>query len=170
MNRNLIAIASTTGLMIYSLSIENEWEFDALSAFFALLMWWTAWSSYRHVKKQKITLSKSGIDVLKNGEHSWEEVKMVKQEPYQESRAYHSFFPGYIIHFTDGKTYKVQQTIEGYTELYRQLYLRKIPGTEKALYLYDTTVEGENGAWDFLCDSVYYPEKDIIKKEKLKPV
>ena len=169
-NRSLIGIVCVTGLFIYSVVDDLHSEFNLPFAFFALLMWGLPFLTYMKLKREKVTISSVGIEVDKIGFRPWSEVKMVKQEPFKEAGPYRTFFPGYVIHFADSKSYKVHQTVEGYTELYRQLYLRKIPGTERALYLYDTTVEGENGAWDFLCDSVYYPDKDVIKKEKLKPV
>lgn len=127
---------------------------------------------YRAYRSGELWLTTDDIGIrLRNGKfYSWSDLKSIEQRKVDPNTKL-NWCPGYKLHFKNGDDYFVFQTLENYTDLYLELYRRKIPGSQRPLYLFE--INRSTGAKKMAGtkhQAIFHPEKNDVEPKVAEPV
>lgn len=143
--------------------IVPELVFGALClSFFTIFM---IYSTYKRTRALALTAYEHGIDVPKQGFFRWDELR-VSQQQYTNEK---NFLPCYYIRLGYDKQTVIFQYVEDYTGLYHLLYSKSVPGADRELLIYNTTIDGVKVELKPVYCAVFDPKKNELRQEKGNP-
>jgi len=123
------------------------------------------YSTYKRTRALALTAYEHGIDVPKQGFFRWDELR-VSQQQYTNEK---NFLPCYYIRLGYDKQTVIFQYVEDYTGLYHLLYSKGVPGTDRELLIYNTTIDGVKVELKPVYCAVFDPKKNELRQEKGNP-
>lgn len=133
-----------------------------------LLTIWMIYSNFRHSSRIALTAYENGIEVPKLGFFRWDELR-VSQQKYLKQAPSISFIPCYFIRLGYDKQTAIFQYLEDYTGLYHLLYSKGVPGAERDLLIYNTTIDGVKIEIKPVYSAIFNPRKNELRHEKGNP-
>lgn len=166
MSKVTLPFSLCIGMFVYSLLKGGDVEFHLFFGVSALLCLGVAVKALWEGNRVFIETNQYGLTFIKGNKHyPWSSLK--KLEPLRvQLQVMAAPYPGYVLHFDNGDERIIDQRLKGYTALYQELYQHKIPGADKPLYLYEVDITGAKKDMRRQYHSVYYPDKDVVVKEK----
>ncbi|MFD2165262.1 hypothetical protein ACFSJY_03210 [Thalassotalea euphylliae] len=160
----VVVIIITLFFFVFSVLNDRQYELQLLSGGLLFLALITPMVQTFRNKVVIVTTSENGLIVKEKASYKWEEISSVNSLEMR-LQILAAPTPGYVLHFYDGNEVIIDQRLNGYTNLYHELYQHKIEGSEKPLYLYETNMAGSSKSMSRKYHSVYYPENDQIVRE-----
>lgn len=153
-------------LFIFSILNERGIEFIGISFSLCVLCIFLIGKAKKDGEKEVLRTDAWGINFFEaKHKYPWTavsnvEVVKVRRQVMAASK------PGYIINFENGDSHTIDQRLEGYVELYKELYDHKIEGADKPLYLYEVDITGSKADMNIEYSKIYYPDKNevVVKK------
>lgn len=143
-------------------------EFVIAAVLTTILAAWMIYSNYRQGSRIALTAYENGIDVPKQGFFLWNELR-VSQQKYLKQAPSISFLPCYYIRLGYEKQTVIFQYLEDYTGLYHLLYTKGVPGADRELLIYNTTIDGVKIEIGPVYCAVFDPKTNTLKNEKGNP-
>jgi hypothetical protein len=143
-------------------------EYAVASIVVIIIVAWLIYSNYRQGSRIAVTAYENGIEVPKRGFFLWDELR-VSQQKYLKQAPSVSFLPCYYIRLGYDKQTVIFQYLEDYTGLYHLLYTKGVPGADKELLIYNTTIDGVKIEIGPVYCAVFDPKTNILKNEKGNP-
>lgn len=140
-------------------------EFVIAAIAMTMLMVGLIYSTYKRTRALALTAYENGIDVPKQGFFGWDELR-VSQLRYTNEK---NFLPCYYIRLGYDKQTVIFQYVEDYTGLYHLLYTKGVPGADRELLIYNTTIDGVKVELKPVYCAVFDPKKNELRQEKGNP-